>query len=299
MDSELKDLFPADRIKTNEPMKDHTSFKVGGPADYMVTPENAEELKKVIAFCRKKNLDFYILGLGSNILVRDKGIRGVVIKLGNGFKKLTIDGEQITAEAGINLSNLAKEAAYYGLSGLEFAEGIPGSLGGAVVMNAGAYGGEMKDILNEVTAINYNGDIKKYTPDEMFMTYRKSIFQLNGDTIISAVIQLRKDKKGSIQARMDDYACRRQEKQPLEFPSAGSTFKRPPNHFVGPMIEELGLKGYQIGGAQVSTKHAGFIINAGNATASDILALIAYIQKRVKEHYGVELQTEIKIIGEE
>ncbi|MEN6325209.1 MAG: UDP-N-acetylmuramate dehydrogenase [Syntrophomonas sp.] len=299
MDSELRKLFPVDRIKINEPMKDHTSFKVGGPADYMVTPENVEELKKVIVFCRKKNLSFFILGLGSNILVKDKGIRGVVVKLGNGFKNLTIDGEQITAEAGISLSNLAKEAARYGLSGLEFAEGIPGSLGGAVVMNAGAYGGEMKDVLTEVTAINHNSDIKKYTPDEMSMAYRKSIFQLNGDTVISAVIQLHKDKKESIQAQMDDYACRRREKQPLEFPSAGSTFRRPPNHFVGPMIEELGLKGYQIGGAQVSTKHAGFIINAGNATANDILVLIAYIQKRVKERYGVDLQTEIKVIGEE
>ncbi len=299
MDSELRDLFPADRIKTKEPMKDYTSFKVGGLADFMVTPESVEELKKVIAFCRKKHLSFFILGLGSNILVRDKGIRGVVIKLGNSFKNMTIDGERISAEAGISLSYLAKEASAYGLSGLEFAEGIPGSLGGAVVMNAGAYGGEMKDILTEVTAINYNGDIKKYTPDEMSMAYRKSIFQLNGDTVISAVIQLHKDKQESIQARMDDYAFRRQEKQPLEFPSAGSTFRRPPNHFVGPMIEELGLKGYKIGGAQVSTKHAGFIINTGNATASDILELIAFIQKRVKERYGVELQTEIKVIGEE
>lgn len=299
MDYELREIMPADRIKINEPMKDHTSFAVGGPADYMVIPENIEELRKVIAFCRKKKLDYYIFGFGSNILVRDKGIRGVVIKLGNGFKNLAIDGELISAEAGISLSYLAGEAARHGLSGLEFAEGIPGSLGGAVVMNAGAYGGEMKDILTEVTAINHHGDIKNYTPDEMAMGYRKSIFQHNGDTVISAVIKLHKDKRESILARMKDYACRRQDKQPLEFPSAGSTFKRPPNHFVGPMIEELGLKGCQIGGAQVSTKHAGFIINAGNATASDILELIAFIQKQVKERYGVELKTEIKVIGEE
>lgn len=298
MDSELKDLFPADRIKINEPMRDHTSFKVGGPADYMVTPENLEELEKVIAFCRDKKLNFFILGLGSNILVRDKGIRGIVVKLGNGFKNVTIDGEQISAEAGISLSDLAREAAGHGLGGLEFAEGIPGSLGGAVVMNAGAYGGEMKDILMEVTAISQDGDIKKYFPDEMSMTYRKSTFQLNGDTVISAVLKLHKDNVESIQARMEDFARRRKEKQPLEYPSAGSTFKRPPNHFVGPMIEELGLKGYQIGGAQVSTKHAGFIINAGNATASDVLALIDFIQKRVKERYSVELQPEIKVIGE-
>lgn len=299
MYSELIDLLPAERIRKNEPMKDHTSFAIGGPADLMLVTENVEELRKAVAFCHANNMKYFIFGLGSNILVRDKGIRGVVIKLGNNFNQLRVNNEQISAEAGVSLSHLAKAALQYELSGLEFAEGIPGSLGGAIFMNAGAYGGEMKDILFEVTAIDHDGTIKQYTPDEMLMSYRKSIFQLNGHIIVSAVIKLKKDKKESIKARMDDFARRRQEKQPLDYPSAGSTFKRPPNFFVGPMIEELGLKGYQIGGAQVSSKHAGFIINAGNASARDVLDLITHIQKKVKERYGVELQTEIKVIGEE
>ncbi|MDD2620036.1 MAG: UDP-N-acetylmuramate dehydrogenase [Syntrophomonadaceae bacterium] len=299
MYSEFMDLFPVNRIKFNEPLKNHTSFAIGGPADLMFIPESIEELRKVIFLCQKQQMKYFILGQGSNILVRDKGIRGVVIKLNNILANITVDKEQITAEAGISISNLAQEAARHELSGLEFAEGIPGSLGGAVVMNAGAYGGEMKNVLLEVTAINKDGNIKKYTPDEMLMTYRKSIFQFNGSIVVSAVIKLQKDKKESIKARMDDYAARRQEKQPLDFPSAGSTFRRPENYFVGPMIEELGLKGFKIGGAQVSAKHAGFIINSGNASARDVLELIAYIQKKVRERYGVELQTEIKVVGEE
>lgn len=295
----LFDFLPAEKFKINEPMKEHSSFKIGGPADVMVFPEDIKDLQRIIRYCRHKGIAYFVFGLGSNILVRDKGIRGVVIKIGDRLKKLSIHDDMIYAEAGVELAELSRAAAEHALGGLEFAEGIPGSLGGAVVMNAGAYGGEMKDILKEVKAITPEGELLNFKPEEMKFTYRGSVFQEEELIIVSALMQLQRGKAKDIRNRMQEFAKRRREKQPLEYPSAGSTFRRPPGHFVGPMIEEMGLKGYKVGGAEVSRKHAGFIINSSDASAEEVLELIAIIQAKVKEQYGIELKTEIKVIGEE
>lgn len=299
MYSKLNMVVPPERIIFNEPMKKHTTFKIGGPVDVLVIPESIEELQQIIAACTKSQLPYLVFGLGSNILVREKGFKGVAIKLGNGLRSIQISGEYITAEAGIRLSELSKKAAQNGLSGLEFAEGIPGSLGGAVVMNAGAYNGEMKDILASVQAIDPHGKIKSFAKDEMEFSYRKSVFQHNGYIVVSAVLHLSKDDQTAIYQRMTEFAHQRREKQPLEYPSAGSTFRRPEGFYVGPMIEQMGLKGFKIGGAQVSTKHAGFIINTGDATANDVLQLIKYIQDKAQQQFGVDLRPEIVIIGED
>ncbi len=299
MYSRLFSFIPPSRCKVNEPMKEHCTFKVGGPADLMILPQNAEEIQEIIRQCKQERIPYLFLGLGSNILVRDKGIRGIVIKVGDYFKNITIDNDTICAEAGARLADISRIAAEHSLSGLEFAEGIPGSLGGAVVMNAGAYGGEMKDILVGVQAIMADGTLSFLEPEEMKLDYRSSIFQEGELLVLSALLQLHKGVAEDIQKRMQEYAGRRQEKQPLEYPSAGSTFRRPPGYYVGPMIEEMGLKGYRIGGAEISRKHAGFIVNSGNASASDILELIDFVKNMAKEHYGVELETEIKIVGEE
>ncbi|MEN6350587.1 MAG: UDP-N-acetylmuramate dehydrogenase [Syntrophomonas sp.] len=299
MYSELADILPPERIKFGELMKNHTTFKIGGPVDVMLIPQRIEELRKVISYCRKNGLPFFVLGRGSNLLVRDKGIRSVVIKLGDNLKDVFISGLEIEAESGTSLSSLAECAASHGLTGLEFAEGIPGSFGGAVVMNAGAYGGEIKDIILEVSALDHSGNIRRYKKQDLSWGYRKSIFQENNHIVVSALIKLKRDDEERIRARMSDFAKRRQDKQPLEYPSAGSTFKRPDGFYVGPMIEELGLKGYTIGGAQVSEKHAGFIINIGNATCSDVLELIELIKIKARERFGVELHPEIRVVGEE
>ncbi|MDD2509947.1 MAG: UDP-N-acetylmuramate dehydrogenase [Syntrophomonas sp.] len=299
MYSELFDFLPRERIRINEPMKDHSSFKIGGPVDILVLPESVEEIQRTIHYCREKDIPYFIFGLGSNLLVRDKGIRGVAIKVGNNLRNFSIFNEEIFAEAGVRLAELSQAAADYNLGGLEFAEGIPGSLGGAVVMNAGAYGGEMKDVLKEVRAITPDGKLSSFKPEEMKLRYRGSIFQEEELIVVSALMQLRREKAEDIRARMQDFAKRRREKQPLEYPSAGSTFRRPSGFFVGPMIEEMGLKGFKVGGAEVSRKHAGFIINTGNASASEVLELIAIVKAKAKEHYGIELETEIKVVGEE
>mgnify|MGYP000874250801 FL=1 len=299
MYSELFDFLPRERIRINEPMKDHSSFKIGGPVDILVLPESVEEIQRTIHYCREKDIPYFIFGLGSNLLVRDKGIRGVAIKVGNNLRNFSIFNEEIFAEAGVRLAELSQAAADYSLSGLEFAEGIPGSLGGAVVMNAGAYGGEMKDVLKEVRAITPAGKLSSFKPEEMKLSYRGSIFQEEELIVVSALMQLKKERAEDIRARMQDFAKRRRQKQPLEYPSAGSTFRRPAGFFVGPMIEGMGLKGLKVGGAEVSRKHAGFIINSGNATASEVLELIAIVKAKAKEQYGIELETEIKVIGEE
>ncbi len=299
MYSRLCDILSVDQIKLNEEMKHHTSFHIGGPADALVMPRSITDICKTITFCRKNNLAFIFLGQGSNVLVRDKGIRGIVIKIGNGLNRLSVAGQEIYAEAGITLSDLAIEAAEHNLSGLEFAEGIPGSLGGAVVMNAGAYNGEMKDIVQEVLAIDTAGNFKTFTREQMKFEYRSSIFQEGSYIVLAARLHLVMGNKEEILKTMQEFARRRSEKQPLEHPSAGSTFRRPDGFYVGPIIEGLGLKGFSIGGAEVSSKHAGFIINKGNATAEDVINLIAYIQKKAREKHGVELMPEIKILGEE
>ncbi len=293
------DILPRDRVRLNESMKEHTTFKIGGPVDVMVMPRDSSDIKAVISICKKNSLPFFVFGLGSNLLVRDKGFRGIAIKLGNNLNKVSVLGTEIHAEAGVRLSELSRRAAACGLSGLEFAEGIPGSLGGAVVMNAGAYNGEMKKVLTKATAVDCEGKIKDFYPEDMKMGYRDSIFQDSSYIVVSAVLQLKKGNKEEIQAKMRDFARRRREKQPLDLPSAGSTFKRPDGFYVGPLLEQMGLKGFKIGGAEVSKKHAGFIVNTGNATASDVLELINLIQEKAREQFGVVLQPELKIIGEE
>ncbi len=293
------DIIPIDRVKFDEPMSRHTTFQIGGPADILVVPNSVEEIIKVLRYCQEMKLMLFVFGLGSNILVRDKGIRGVVLKLGEGLKTISIKGNQVEAEAGVRVSQLCRVVAREGLSGLEFAEGIPGSLGGAVVMNAGAYEGEMKDVLSSVQAVNLKGELFEFNPEQMQFGYRSSIFQTCEYIVLSARLDLKTADPEDIFATMKDYAWRRREKQPLDMPSAGSTFKRPSGFFVGPLLEQLGLKGFQIGGAQVSTKHAGFIVNAGKATADDVLRLIAYIQEKARQNMGVELHPEVKLVGEE
>ncbi|MEQ8174455.1 MAG: UDP-N-acetylmuramate dehydrogenase [Syntrophomonadaceae bacterium] len=298
MYSNLKNIVGSECLLFNEPMSRHTTFAIGGPVDVLVNPRSIEEIKSVLAYCSRENLPCTVFGLGSNLLVRDKGIRGVAIKIGDCLTAADIMGTDIMAQAGISLSRLAYLAAEHSLSGLEFAEGIPGSLGGAVAMNAGAYGGEMKDILVSCTALDETGQTLIFNREDMNLGYRSSIFQQRCVTIIEAHLRLVKGEKEDILARMAALAGQRQAKQPLDMPSAGSTFRRPEGFYVGPLIEQLGLKGYSIGGAQVSLKHAGFVVNRGGATADDVLALIAYIQKQASQ-LGVELRPEIKVVGEE
>jgi UDP-N-acetylmuramate dehydrogenase len=299
MYNDLRQQLPADILWENEPMQNHTSFKIGGPADLMVIPRRIEEIKSVINYCNQHAIPLLVIGRGSNLLVRDKGIRGIVLKLGDNFQAFRLEGEQIWAQAGLSMAELAQNAAAASLHGLEFAEGIPGSLGGAVVMNAGAYGGEMKDMLIEVRAISASGEIRLFKADALDYSYRHSVFQDSPYYVLAVRMQLKTGNKAEISARMKEYADRRREKQPLDQPSAGSTFKRPDGFFVGPMIEELGLKGYQLGGAQISDKHAGFIVNQGGATAADVLALIAFVQAQAKAKWGVDLQPEVRIVGED
>ena len=285
-------------VKVDEPMKNHTSFKVGGPADILVTPENIEEVKAVIKICRLNGVKYYLIGNGSNLLVRDGGIRGVVIKLSK-LSKIEVVGSKIIAESGATLYNVAKVALSAELKGFEFASGIPGSIGGASAMNAGAYDGEMSMVLESMLAIDNNGELLTLTKDEMELTYRSSAILKHGYTVVSVTLDLKVGDKEVIKARMDTLAKRRSDKQPLEYPSAGSTFKRPEGHFAGKLIEDCGLKGTCVGDAQVSEKHSGFIINRKNASAQDILDLIMLVQHEVEEKFGVQLHTEVRIWGED
>ena len=299
MYSEILNYLPADRLLFNEEMKNHTTFKIGGPVDIMVLPQDEEDVRTVISFCRQRGIPLFIFGVGSNLLVRDRGIRGVAMKLGENLDQVEVNGEEIQAQAGVKICTLARIAAFHSLSGLEFAEGIPGSLGGALVMNAGAYNGEMQAVVLEARAISPEGSIITFNNEDMQFGYRQSIFQSNGYIIISVGLKLATGNRNEIEERMLEFARRREEKQPLDKPSAGSTFRRPSGFYVGPMLEELGLKGYRLGGAQVSGKHAGFIVNNGNATARDVLDLIAYIQQKARERFGVDLQPEIRVVGED
>ena len=285
------------------PMAEVTSFKIGGPLDLWVAVENEAQLAQVLQFCRQENQPWFILGLGSNLLVRDGGIRGVGLKLAGDFATWRPNREagqvQITAGAGVILADLAKEAANQGLSGLEFACGIPGSLGGAVFMNAGAYDSEMAQVLEKVQAYDPERGSIWYPKAELRLGYRFSIFQETQQVITRAVLSPIPADREAANAKVADLTCRRAVKQPLEMPSAGSVFRRPEGHYVGTMIEQAGLKGYAIGGAQVSPKHAGFIVNTGGATARDVLDLIAYVQRIIWEKFQVRLKTEIRVIGEE
>lgn len=286
-------------VTLNYPLKEHTSFKIGGNAELFVCPNNLMELLNTLDILKQNNVPYFLLGAGSNLLISDSGVKGAVIKLGDGFDYAHAKNDYILAGAGVSLAKLSAEAKNAELTGLEFASGIPGTLGGAIYMNAGAYGGEMKDVISEVSYIDTDGVVKTVAGEDCGFGYRKSIFSGGDKIIISAKLTLNKGNKDKIIATMRDLNARRKEKQPLEYPSAGSTFKRPEGHFAGALIEEADLKGVSVGGAQVSEKHAGFVINTGDATAKDVRDLIVHVQKTVKEKSGVDLEPEVKIIGEE
>lgn len=285
-------------IIEDEMMNKHTTFKVGGPADLYVIPRSEEELVYAIEVCKSENVPYYVIGNGSNLLVTDKGFRGVIIEVYRQMSDITVEGNCITAYAGALLSKIANTALEHGLTGLEFAHGIPGALGGAVTMNAGAYDGEMKQVLESATVIDDKGQVRTLSSDELELEYRKSIISRLGYTVVKATMRLEDGDKEAISAKMKDLMQRRRDKQPLEYPSAGSTFKRPVGHFAGKLIMDAGLRGYQLGGAQVSEKHCGFVINKDHATCQDILDLIHYIQEEVKSKFDVQIEPEVKMIGE-
>ena len=279
----------------NEPMKKHTSFKIGGPADLFVTPASEETLVKVVEICREREIPLFVMGSGSNLLVSDDGVRGVVLHTG-GLSDLSVSGREIVCGAGVRLSQLCSAAAEQALSGLEFAWGIPGSCGGAAFMNAGAYDGEMKDVVMECRHVSPDGEIGTLSGEELDYGYRHSAYADNGCIITSVRMQLTLGDQTMIRMKMDDLLHRRKEKQPLDMPNAGSVFKQPPDHFAGTLIEECGLKGLTIGGAKISEKHAGFIVNMGDASSSDVRCLIERIKNDVFLRTGVELQCEIRYV---
>lgn len=291
-------ILGSDNVKVQEPMKNHTTFRIGGPADYYLCPHSTEELQKILQICRENKIEFFILGNGSNLLVSDKGYRGVVIQLWKNFSDIVTEDDAIAVKAGALLSKVAAEALEAGLTGMEFASGIPGTMGGAVMMNAGAYGGEMKDIIKEVTVLTKEGEILTLSQEEMNFGYRTSVVKEKGYVVISVVLQLKKGDREEICKLMNDLKERRVTKQPLDMPSAGSTFKRPEGYFAGKLIMDAGLRGFSVGGAQISEKHCGFVVNKGEATAADVLGLIKEVQKRVQEKFGVALEPEVKFLGE-
>jgi len=297
--TKLQNIVAEPRLLLDEPMAKHTTFRIGGPADYLVLPASSEEVAAVQAAAREYAVPVIALGNGSNLLVRDGGIRGLVIKIGETMGYMRKSDTTVIAGAGASLGDISRFAACSGLKGMEFAVGIPGSIGGAVFMNAGAYEGEIGNIVSAVTAVCPGNDLKRFTHAEIEFGYRHSAFQSNGCIVCEVEISLSEGDSGSIENRMGDYTSRRNAKQPIEMPSAGSTFKRPPGHFAGTLIEQAGLKGFRVGGAQVSEKHAGFIVNAGGATAKDVMALITEVQRKVYDKFRIKLQPEVRVIGED
>lgn len=297
-ENELYKIAGDSNVRKQEPMAKHTTFRIGGPAQYYVMPETVEELGQLMLLCRAEKVPFFILGQGSNLLVRDGGIAGAVIQLGERFSGYQVRENRIYAQAGILLSRLGAAARDAGLAGIEFAAGIPGTLGGGIVMNAGAYGGELKDVVTEVQLMDYNGDLHKKSGEEMQFAYRHSLVQDQPMIVLGATLELKEGDRAEIGKRMEELSIARRTKQPLEYPSAGSTFKRPEGYFAGKLIMDAGLRGYQVGGAQVSEKHCGFVVNRGNATASDVLALMEDVSEKVQEKFQVKLEPEVRVVGE-
>lgn len=297
--SQLSASMPASRILMDEPMSEHTTFAVGGPADVLVLPKSVKEMSLAIRAARSLELPVTVLGGGSNVLVRDGGIRGVVIQLNQMMKVLSCNGTKILASAGYMMKDVCQFAQEQGLTGIEFACGIPGTLGGAVFMNAGAYGGEMSHVVSRVRTVNSTGGVHTYNAPNLGFSYRQSRFQKSQEFVVEIELTLRQGNKAEIQQEMDDLMQKRRSKQPLEMHSAGSTFKRPPGYFAGTLIDQTGLKGLSCGDAQVSTKHAGFVVNTGHASARDVLQVIHEVQKRVEKAHGVHLEPEVRIIGED
>ena len=292
----LKQIIPEKYILSNEPMKKHTTFRIGGPADIFAAPESIEEIEAVCRFAKEEGIPLFVLGNGSNLLVADDGMDGIVLQIYKNYSGIEVNGNELTVKAGTLLSSTSKAALNEELTGFEFAGGIPGTFGGAVVMNAGAYGGEMVQVLKEVKVLTKDGEIKTLKAEELELGYRTSNVLKNEYVVLEGVIALEKGNKEEIKAKMDEYALARKTKQPLEYPSAGSTFTRPEGYFAAALIDQCGLKGMTVGGAQVSEKHAGFVINRGGATCADVTALMAVIQRRVWEEKGVRLEPEIKMV---
>lgn len=295
---ELCGILGEENVFTKEPMSRHTTFRAGGPADFFVTPEKEGQVRKTLSLLKEAQVPRYIMGNGSNLLVGDRGYRGVILQICKKMNRIRIQDTVIQAQAGVLLSKIAAEAQAKGLTGFEFASGIPGSLGGAAMMNAGAYGGEMKQVLIQAQILNASGEIEDVLAEEMELGYRSSVFSRNGGVILSASIQLEPGDPSAIQSRMEELKFLRTSKQPLEYPSAGSTFKRPEGYFAGKLIQDAGLRGFQVGGAQVSEKHCGFVINKDQASAMDIRSLMEQVSEKVYTRFGVRLEPEVKLIGE-
>ncbi|NLA58424.1 MAG: UDP-N-acetylmuramate dehydrogenase [Firmicutes bacterium] len=296
---DLRKAVPGLCLRIDEPMCNHTSFRIGGPADLMIWPTSIGEVQQVLKFLKCRGVPVYIMGNGSNLLVRDGGFRGVILKLAENFSRITVEGTRLQAQVGASLAKLANAACQAGLGGLEFASGIPGTLGGAIAMNAGAYGGEMADVLQEVTCCDLEGNLYHFGLEDLELGYRTSRVRSQGYIALEAVLQLVPEELAVIRAKMHELNKRRREKQPLSFPSAGSTFKRPPGHYAGKLIDDAGLRGFTHGRAQVSEQHCGFIINLGGATAKEVLELIEIVRQRVWEKFQVRLELEVQVIGED
>lgn len=293
----IKQQLSAGTLLEQELMSKHTSFRVGGPADLFVQPADVTELWNVLCLARQEKVPFFVIGNGSNLLVSDEGFRGMIVHTGGSLRNITVEGDVIYAQAGALLSAVARTALEHGLTGMEFAAGIPGTLGGAVCMNAGAYGGEMKDILLDAEVLTQEGERLVIPVEELDLSYRHSVIFEKNYVVLAAHIRLSRGDQAQIRNKMNELAGARKEKQPLEYPSAGSTFKRPQGYFAGKLIQDAGLKGYTVGGAQVSEKHSGFVINRGNATAEEVLFLIKQVQKKVRQQFGVNLEPEVRMLG--
>jgi UDP-N-acetylmuramate dehydrogenase len=294
----IEKIVPQENILFNEPMSRHTTFRVGGAAKCLIKVNNKEQMKKLIPYLHMTGQNFFILGNGSNLLVGDKGYSGILVKLGEGMESVTVEGERMKISAGTLLSKAASAARENEMTGMEFASGIPGTVGGAIVMNAGAYGGEMKQIVESVEVMNMEGEILVLDNDTMEFGYRKSVIKSRPFIVLETVLCLQKGKQEEISSKMEELSRLRREKQPLEYASAGSTFKRPEGYFAGKLIMDAGLRGFSIGGAKVSEKHCGFIVNSGNATAADIREVIDEVQKCVKAKFGVTLEREVIYLGD-
>ena len=294
----LEEILSKDSIKYNEPMKKHTTMKVGGPCDCMIEPSSIEEIQKVLEYVKENNIKYYIIGNGSNLLVKDEGVHALIIKIANKFSGFKVNGEYIKAYSGCSVPKLSQIAKENSLSGLEFACGIPGSVGGGIRMNAGAYGSEMVNVVEKVGFLDENGNLKEIDGKDAHFTYRHSMFVDNPQyVVVYAIYKLQKGNKDEISKIMEENMNSRKQKQPIEYPNFGSVFKRPEGYFVGKLVDDCGLKGYKIGGAQVSTKHSGFMINTGDATCKDVLDLIEYVKEKVYEKFNVKLQEEVVILG--
>lgn len=293
----LRKFVPEENICLQESMASHTTFRIGGLADCFMQLENTEQLIKVRKYLSQVGVPFFVLGNGSNLLVSDEGFRGVILQIGPKMNRVTVEGSVIVAQAGASMAQIARTAMEHELTGMEFASGIPGTIGGGVVMNAGAYGGELSRIVTQVNVVNSEGEIMELDNETMEFGYRTSTIRNNSFTVTEVILRLEKGDRQQIRERMEELAAKRREKQPLEYPSAGSTFKRPAGHYAGQLIMEAGLRGFQCGGAKVSDKHCGFVINTGNATAEDVRKLIREVQARVKDQFNVDLETEVLFLG--